>query len=319
MALIVQNAPSQQQGETMSLLDSAVAKLMPWVPMAIVKKISQRYIAGSTAQDTVQCIQQLNRDGFCATVDFLGEVITEKHQATANAQEYIRVLEAIHQQGLDANISIKPTAMGLLLDAQFCFDTVTSIVQAAEKRGIFVRIDMEDVSCTQREIDLLFKLRERHSNIGIVLQAYLKRTDQDMAWLVKHGINLRLCKGIYKEDPSNLVTGASEDRSAINAPFLRHVQTAFEAGTYVAIATHDAALVQQINGLIDTLHPDPNRFEFQMLLGVCEDVRDQVKARGHKVRIYVPYGHDWYGYSTRRLKENPRIAGYIFKALLPRF
>ncbi len=300
----------------MSLLDSTVAKFLPLIPRAVVKKISTRYIAGESIQDTIACIQRLNRSGCCATVDFLGEVITRKSEALANAAEYIQVIEAIHRHGLDANISIKPSAMGLLLDEAFCHDTVTSIVEAAAARGIFVRIDMEDVSCTQKEIELLFKLRENYRNVGIVLQAYLKRTYADAELLIGRGANLRFCKGIYKEDPAVLVEGAGANRGAINRHFLRHVQCAFEAGTYVAIATHDEELVGQIGELIATMRPDPASYEFQMLLGVCEPLRERLKAQGHKVRIYVPYGSDWYGYSTRRMKENPQIAGYVFKAVV---
>ncbi|MFM9436820.1 proline dehydrogenase [Janthinobacterium sp. CG_23.3] len=300
----------------MSLLDSTVAKFMPLIPKAVVKKISTRYIAGESIQDTIACIQRLNRGGCCATVDFLGEVITRKSEALANAAEYIQVIEAIHRHGLDANISIKPSAMGLLLDEAFCHETVASIVEAAAARGIFVRIDMEDVSCTQKEIELLLTLRESYQNVGIVLQAYLKRTYNDAELLIGRGANLRFCKGIYKEDPAVLVQGAGDNRNAINRHFLHHVQSAFKAGTYVAIATHDENLLNQITGLIATLRPAADKYEFQMLLGVCEPLRDKLKAQGHKVRVYVPYGSDWYGYSTRRMKENPQIAGYIFKALM---
>ena len=300
----------------MSLLDSVVAKCMPLIPKVVVKKISTRYIAGETIKDTVACIQGLNRDGCCATVDFLGEVITRKSQALANAAEYIQVIEAIQRHGLDANISIKPTAMGLLLDQAFCYDTVKSIVEAAAAHGIFVRIDMEDVCCTQREIDLLLKLQDSYHNVGIVLQAYLKRTYDDAQMLIGRGANLRFCKGIYKEDPACMVYGAGVDRAAINRHFLHHVRCAFEAGTYVAVATHDEDLLNQITDLIAALRPAADKYEFQMLLGVCEPLRDKLKAQGHKVRIYVPYGSDWYGYSTRRMKENPQIAGYVFKAMV---
>jgi proline dehydrogenase len=299
----------------MSLLDSVVAKCMPLIPKAVVRKISTRYIAGESIKDTVACIQRLNRDGCCATVDLLGEVITLKSQALANAAEYIEVIEAIGRHGLDANISIKPTAMGLLLDQAFCYQSVESIVEVAAAHGIFVRIDMEDVSCTQREIDLLLKLQERHRNVGIVLQAYLKRTYDDAPLLIGRGANLRFCKGIYKEDPAGLVQGAGDDRAAINRHFLHHVRCAFEAGTYVAIATHDEHLLNQIGDLIATLRPAADKYEFQMLLGVCEPLRDKLKAQGHKMRVYVPYGSDWYGYGTRRMKENPQIAGYVFKAM----
>ncbi len=291
---------------------------MPWVPKAIVKKISNRYIAGSTIKDTVACIQKLNREGFCATIDFLGEEITQKSEATTNANEYISVLNAIHQHQLDANISIKPTAMGLLLDQKFCLQTIVSIIEGAHQHGIFVRIDMEDVSCTQKEIDLLLQLKKDYNNVGLALQAYLKRTYEDLTPLLANNINLRLCKGIYREDTSYLVANASLNRTAINPHFIEHAERIFKNGTYLALATHDETLIRQLNDLIQSLELEPNQYEFQMLLGVCESLRNRLKADGHKVRIYVPYGKEWYGYSMRRLKENPQMAGYIFKAIFSR-
>ena len=300
----------------MSLIDHSVAKLIPMIPKFIVKKISNRYIAGQNIQAMVVCVQKLNQQGFCATIDFLGEVITQQSQAIDNANEYIRVLEAIHQNQLDANISIKPTAMGLLLSDAFCLETILSIVATAHQYNIFVRIDMEDVSCTQKEIDLLYQLKADYDNVGLVLQAYLKRTYRDMALMLTDKVNLRLCKGIYRETAEHLVDKAEYDRSAINPHFVHHAQNALAAGNYLAMATHDEVLVEQLTAMIQTSQIDKNHYEFQMLLGVCEPLRDRLKKAGHKVRIYVPYGHDWYGYSTRRLKENPKIAGYVFRAVL---
>lgn len=302
----------------MSFIDNSVAKLIPMIPKFIVKKISNRYIAGQSIDAMVACVQKLNREGFCATIDFLGEVITQKNQAVDNADEYIRVLKAIYERQLDANISIKPTAMGLLLGDDFCLQTIRTIVAAAHQYGIFVRIDMEDVSCTQKEIDLLRQLKADYDNVGLVLQAYLKRTYDDMTWMVAHQVNLRLCKGIYREAPEHLVDNAEHDRSAINPHFIKHAQQAIAAGNYLAMATHDETLVEQLVGMIQTHQTEKTKYEFQMLLGVCEPLRDRLKNAGHKVRIYVPYGHDWYGYSTRRLKENPKIAGYVFKAVFAR-
>lgn len=175
---------------------------------------------------------------------------------------------------------------------------------------------MEDVNCTQKEIDLLLQLKLDYSNVGIAIQAYLKRTYEDMQLMQANNINVRLCKGIYREAPMHLIDNAHNDRSAINIHFAHHAQQAFDAGNYLAIATHDENLVNQLSDLIQNSKVEPNKYEFQMLLGVCEPLRNRLKTNGHKVRVYVPYGQDWYGYSTRRLKENPRIAGYIFQAVL---
>lgn len=300
----------------MSLLDKTISRSIPLMPKAIIKKVSNRYIAGESIAHMVERTRKINSEGFCATIDVLGEVIGNLEQAAGNADEYIKVLEAIQRGGLDANISVKPSAMGLLIDEESCFGTMKRIVQAAAACGNFVRIDMEDVNCTQKEIDLLLKLRADHDNVGIVLQAYLKRTYADMERLSRNGENLRICKGIYAEDPHHLVQNARADRSAINSHFLHHVKHALQSGTYVGIATHDEGLIRQIEAHIAENGIDRRKYEFQMLLGVCEDLRDRLKAAGHKIRIYVPYGKDWYGYSMRRLNENPRIAGYIAKAVL---
>jgi proline dehydrogenase len=250
----------------MSFLDRVVVSLIPMMPKTIVKKISTRYIAGQTITDTIKCIQKLNQDGFCATIDFLGEEITKKSQATDNANEYIRVLEAINQHKLDANISIKPTAMGLLLDEVFCLNTIKSIIEVAKTYDIFVRIDMEDVSCTQKEIDLLLQLKSDYSNVGIAIQAYLKRTYRDMQLMQANNINVRLCKGIYREAPIHLIDNAHNDRSAINLHFVHHAQQAFNTGNYLAMATHDEILVNQLSDLIQNSKVEHNKYEFQMLL-----------------------------------------------------
>jgi len=300
----------------MSFLDTIVAKSLPLVPKFIVKKVSSRYIAGETIADAVERIKQLNKEGYCATIDVLGEFITDMDEAVENANEYIDLLEAISHQKLDANISIKPTAMGLLIDEEACFETMKRIILAAQKHNIFVRIDMEDVECTQKEIDLLFQLKEIYSNIGLVLQAYLKRTYDDVELMIKHNVNLRLCKGIYIEDPIHLIDRANDDREAINPHFTKHVKRMLETKTYVGIATHDDKMVESAYQAIEETGAEKENYEFQMLLGVREELRNKIKEDGHKLRIYVPYGKDWYGYSTRRLNENPKMAGYILKSLL---
>lgn len=300
----------------MSFLDTIVAKSMPLVPKPIVKKISDRYIAGESIADAVHRIKELNKQGFCATIDVLGEFITDMSEATENANEYVDLLKAIDHHKLDANISVKPTAMGLLIDEEACFQTMKTIIEAAAQYNIFVRIDMEDVECTQKEIDLLFELKEVYSNIGLVLQCYLKRTYDDIELMIKHNINLRLCKGIYIEEPHHLIENANDDREAINPHFSKHIKRMLETETYVGIATHDEKVVEEAEKLIEETSAKKENYEFQMLLGVREELRDKIKAAGHKVRIYVPFGKDWYGYSTRRLNENPKMAGYILKSLL---
>ncbi len=302
----------------MQLLNTLVARAIPWIPRALVQKISRRYIAGSSLAEAVVRIRQLNAQGYSATVDVLGETVSTLQEAHSTADEYIRVLQAIQTHQLDATISVKPTAMGLLLDLPQCEQLLERILDAATRHASAVCIDMEDVSCTQAEIDLFRRLKARHGNVSLALQSYLRRTDQDLATLLADKSALRICKGIYLEDPSHLVDGAQHDRSAINSHFLNHVARCFDMGVFVAIATHDAGLIEQTIALARRNGVDPSMFEFQMLLGVCEPLRDTLREMGFGVRIYVPYGKDWYGYSTRRLKENPGIAGHIVKAMFRR-
>lgn len=303
----------------MSLFNTLMASAIALAPRALVRKISRRYIAGDTVVDAIERVAALNAAGFAATVDVLGETTESLPQADTTTREYLNVLEAIAREGLRANISVKPTALGLLLDEAHCERNLERLLDAAKAYSIFVRMDMEDTSCTQRETDLLLRLRSRgYGNVGLVLQAYLKRTDVDIASLLGVRENLRICKGIYVEDREHLVEGAWQDRRAINPHFLRHVASCFDSGTFVGVATHDEELVDEVTALARRRQVPPTAFEFQMLLGVRESLRDRLLKEGYAVRIYVPYGKDWYGYSMRRIKENPRIAGYLLRALLTR-
>lgn len=302
-----------------SFFNTAVARAIAHVPRPLVQKISRRYIAGASIAEAVVRVQALNAQGFTATIDVLGEVTRDLAQAQQTADEYRGVLDAIHHHGLRANISVKPSALGLLLDAQQCETHIAALATAARQHGNFVRMDMEDLQCTQAEIDLLQRLKaDGHGNTGLALQAYLKRTYQDIEPLLGSHNNLRLCKGIYVEDKAHLVEGARHDRHAINSHFLHHVERCLDTGTFVAVATHDEALIEQVIAAARRRggNTAPSELEFQMLLGVCEPLRDRLRDRGYPVRIYVPYGQDWHGYSIRRLKENPQLAGYLLKAAL---
>lgn len=303
----------------MSLFNTLVASAIPMAPRALIRKVSRRYIAGDTVAEAIERVATLNAAGFSATVDVLGEPARSLSQADNTTSEYLKVLEAIARDGLRANISVKPTALGLLLGAAHCERNLERLLEAARAHSTFVRIDMEDASCTQREIDLLQRLKRRgYGNVGLVLQAYLKRTDNDIASLLGVRENLRICKGIYVEDREHLVGGAWQDRRVINPHFLRQVARCFDSGTFVGAATHDEELIDQVIALARNQRIAQTAFEFQMLLGVRESLRDRLLAAGYAVRIYVPYGRDWYGYSMRRIKENPSIAGHLLRALLTR-
>ena len=299
-----------------STINRWMAQAIPFIPRALLQRVSRRYVAGETLADAVACVRQLAEAGCTATVDVLGEVTRSLAQAAHTADEYIALLDALHRAGQRAHVSLKPSAFGLLLDAAHCEAQIERVLQAAGRHGSFVRLDMEDLRCTQAEIELFGRLRQRHGHVGLVLQAYLRRSHDDISPLVRRGENLRICKGIYAEDAAQLVPGAARDRRAINPHFVQHVRRCFETGCFVGIATHDEALVDELIALARTMAVDRSRFEFQMLLGVCVPLRDRLLREGHAVRIYVPYGSDWIGYGTRRIKENPAMVGQLLKGLL---
>jgi len=299
-----------------SIINRWMAQAIPFVPRALLQRVSRRYVAGETQADAVACVRRLAEAGCMATVDVLGETTTSFMQARQAADEYIALLDALHHAGQRAHVSLKPSAFGLLLDPARCEAQIERVLQAAGRHGSFVRLDMEDLRCTQAEIDLFKRLRQRHEHVGLVLQAYLRRSHGDVAALARRGENLRICKGIYAEDPAQLVPRAAGDRRAINPHFVEHVRRCFEADCFVGIATHDEALVDELIALARAMAVDRRRFEFQMLLGVCVPLRDRLLREGFAVRIYVPYGRDWIGYGTRRIKENPAIAGQLLKGLL---
>jgi proline dehydrogenase len=296
----------------MSVLDRLVSAALPLTPKFVVGRVARRYIAGETIDDAVRVIRGLNEKGAAATVDVLGEFITDVSEARATAAEYGRMLDAIERGKLRANISVKLTAFGLGIDDEVCRGLVHGLAQkVAGLPNGFIRVDMENSPYTDRTLALVRELRSEGFPTGAVLQAYMRRTDADAAALADEGISVRLCKGIYREAPEI----AYQEREEIRESYKRNLRRLFEGTGKVAIATHDEVLVEHAYRLIDELKPPADRYEFQMLLGVRERMRDEIIARGHRMRVYVPYGAAWYGYSTRRLRENPAIAGQVFKAM----
>jgi proline dehydrogenase len=297
----------------MKAVDEIVVRTLPLVPRSIVQRVSQPYIAGPTLGDALAVVAQLNGAGMCATVDVLGEEIHSSAEAEAIAATVGEVLDALRDAGLDANVSVKLTALGLHLDAGLCCRLVEGLAASAAAHGSFVRIDMEDASCTDATLALYRTLRAGGiDNVGIVLQARLHRTLRDVAELADLRPNVRLCKGIYVEP----ATIAYRESDAIRRSFVACLDALLAGGSYVAVATHDEALLAATLQRVAELGSDA--FELQMLLGVREARARELVAAGHRLRVYVPFGQRWYEYSLRRLQENPAMASMIAKATLGR-
>jgi proline dehydrogenase len=298
-----------------ALLDRAIVRVLPAVPRPVVKRLSQRYIAGPELVDACRAVSRLNAAGKMATIDVLGEEITSPAEATALLEEYEDVFETIEREGLDSNVSVKLTGLGLKLDRELCRDNVATLVRWAAERGNFVRIDMEDSSTTSDTLAIYRELRvEGLANVGVVLQAYMRRTLDDVSGLADLRPNVRVCKGIYVEPPDVAYQGYD----TVRFNFVEAVSALLASDAYVAVATHDEWVIAEALRLLEERKVAPDRYEFQMLLGVREDLGDELVREGHRLRIYVPFGRQWYEYSLRRLQENPKVAGYIARDTLKR-
>jgi proline dehydrogenase len=296
----------------MSLLNKAVVTALPFIPKSIVGQVAKRYIAGTLLEDGIATVQRLNSKTILATMDLLGEDVKDAQETAAVQQGILSILEAIKSNRLAANVSLKPTQLGLIIDKELAYRNIKAILEQAQKHDMFVRIDMEDAATTDATLELYRRVRsDGFNNVGMVIQAYLHRSEADVRALVKQGANIRLCKGIYNESPSIAFKGREE----IRQNYIKLLKIILESGTYIGIATHDDVLIDAAYNSIAELNLKPEQYEFQMLLGVREKRRDQTVRDGHRLRVYVPFGKDWYGYSTRRLKENPLMAWYIIKAI----
>jgi proline dehydrogenase len=295
----------------MNLINKLVVAILPYIPKPLVRFFARRYIAGESLSDAARVVTELSKKGAMATIDVLGEDITKNEEAIDAREACKNVLRMIAELRLDANLSVKLSQFGLKLDKEFCYTNVREVVDLAASLNNFVRVDMEDHTSTDDTIDIFVRLKEEFSNVGIALQAYLKRTGDDVARLNQSGTGYRLCKGIYIEPEEIAFKGKQEVREN----YLKLLDSMLAAKAYVGIATHDIFLVVGAKQLIAKYQLQPEEYEFQMLLGVRNDLRDALLAGGHRVRIYVPFGSKWYAYSLRRFKENPEVAGYVFRAL----
>ena len=300
------------------MLNKIVSNTLPFLPKRFVWHFSKAYIAGETVADAIRVARNLNQSGMRVTVDLLGEFIKDINEADANKKAYLDLINQVEVSKVEGNYSLKPTMFGLLIDPEKCYANIRDIVSLAASQGNFIRVDMEDSRCVDLEIELFGKLRKEFpASVGLVVQAYLIRTPADLEKICRMGpagipLNFRLCKGIYVE-PSEI---AYQDMPQINRAFLENLEFMLRNGMYVGIATHDRQLVKGALRLIEKYGVQPDKYEFQMLYGVTPRLRQTIVKSGHVMRIYVPYGEHWFGYSTRRLKENPAIASHLIRALL---
>ncbi|HBI80514.1 MAG TPA: proline dehydrogenase [Bacteroidales bacterium] len=302
------------------MINKLIASMLPYFPKKLVWIFSKRYIAGESIADAIRASKELNAQGVKVTLDVLGEFINDLNEAEFNKAEYMELIDTIQKENIDGNYSLKPTSFGLLIDKEVCYNHIREIVAKAASYGNFIRIDMEDSPCTTLEIELYRRLKaEFPKNVGLVLQAYLKRTIKDLNDLMdihtdEHPNNYRLCKGIYVE-PAEIAYKKYEE---INQHYLEDLEFLLKNGVYVGIATHDKPLIDGAYKLIEKYNTPKHKYEFQMLYGVTPELRQSIVNNGHTVRVYVPFGKEWFGYSTRRLKENPKMASHIIKALFVR-
>ena len=296
----------------MGTIDRAIANSVLAIPRPVIRRIAGRYMAGEKLDEAVATIRELNREGCVTTVDVLGESTESECDAAEKLDHYKRVLDALDEQNLASGISVKLTGLGLNLDEKLCRRYFEEIVHYAGERGRFVRVDMEGSPHTTITLELVQEMHERHENTGAVIQAYMRRSLEDVVRLARAGVSVRLCKGIYDE-PRDI---AYKDFDLVRQNYVLLLEELFKGGAYVGIATHDEYLVWHGLRLIHQMGLSRDRYEFQMLLGVDEELRRILVDAGHKVRVYVPFGKDWYEYSTRRLKENPKIASYVARDVI---
>ena len=299
------------------MFNKIIVWALPYFPEKFIWIFSRAYIAGETIEDAMRVSKTLNNKNIKVTIDILGEFIKNLEEAEQNKKDYIKLIEISHSHGIDGNVSLKPTSFGLLIDEEVCYRHISEIIATAAKYNGFVRIDMEDSACTDLEIKLFRRLkREFPANVGLVFQAYLKRTLDDVKRMADLNsdstpLSFRLCKGIYVE-PEAIAYRRYEE---VNQHFLEVLEYMLKNKIHSGIATHDKFLIDGSYDLLEKYNVPKNMYEFQMLYGVTPGLRDSIVEKGHPMRVYVPYGEKWFNYSTRRLKENPKMASHIIKAV----
>jgi proline dehydrogenase len=302
------------------MFNKMISWVLPYMPKKLVWIFSKRYIAGENIEDALRESRKLNAEQTMVTVDILGEYIKELSEATENKKQYIELIKRFTDEKIDGNFSVKPSMFGLLLDKESCYQNIREIVAVADECDSFIRVDMEDSTCTDAEVEIFRRLKaEFPTRVGLVVQSYMRRTLSDVRELMdmhseEAPLNFRLCKGIYVE-PAEV---AFKKYQEVRDHYLEDLEYMLQNGIYVGVATHDKYLVDRSFELLEKYKTPKDKYEFQMLYGVTPDLRSRIISAGHRMRVYVPYGVQWFNYSTRRLKENPNMTWLIVKALFVR-
>jgi proline dehydrogenase len=302
------------------MINKLIASMLPYFPEKIVWIFSKRYISGQDITDALSESRKLNQSGIMVTIDLLGEYVKNLSEADNYKMQYIDLIKRFTAEKIDGNYSVKPSMFGLLLDQEACYLNIRAIVETADKCNSFIKIDMEDSECTSIELEIFRRLKSEFPNrVGIVVQAYMRRTLEDIKSLLdmhhpEAPLNFRLCKGIYIEEERIAYKGYQEIRDH----YTEDLRYMLQNGIYACIATHDKYLIDKAYEIIEELKIPNDKYEFQMLYGVAPKLRKSIVDRGHRMRVYVPFGKQWFNYSTRRLKENPNMVWHILKAMVVR-
>jgi proline dehydrogenase len=280
--------------------------------VGVFNRMTHRFVAGETLDEAVQAIKDLNAKGISATFDHLGEAIHSEAEARTEVDVYRKILDRIESEKLDSNVSLKLTQLGLDISQEFCVENLTEIVSHAKKYGNFVRIDMEDSGHTDATLDAFRAVRQKFDNVGIVVQAYLFRTEKDVRELLEMGARIRLCKGAYAEPPEV----AFQDKAKVDENYLKLVEILLPSGIYHGIATHDPKMIDGTIAIAKRLGVDQKAFEFQMLFGIARQRQVELVQQGYPMRVYVPYGRAWYPYFMRRLAERPANVLFVLRAMV---
>ena len=280
---------------------------------AVSRRVARRFVAGETLDDAIEAGREVNRTKRSASLDLLGENVSDEAGARHAAEDYLTIFDRIAREKLDANVSLKLTQLGLDLGAPLCQELLEGIVAHAAELGNFVRIDMEGSAYTQRTVEITRRARTKHPNVGTVMQAYLYRAEQDVKDLLSAGCRMRLCKGAYKEPPDI----AFQKKRDVDANYIKLMEMLLSSGIYHGIATHDPPMIQAAKKFVRERNIGRELFEFQMLYGIRTDLQQQLVREGYRLRVYIPYGTDWFPYFMRRLAERPANLVFFLRNLMP--